>query len=53
MDILTLVLFLFFLPSLVYCFKKAMSKDIREGINNEVKSIVDEVFDSIAPAKEA
>lgn len=52
MDILVLILVFFFLPSILYTFKKAMSKDIRNNVNNEVKNIVDEVFDSIQPTKE-
>ena len=49
MDILTIILIFFFLPSLVYTFKKLMSKDIRDNVNNQVKEMVDEIVDSITP----
>lgn len=26
-----------------------MSKEIRDGLNNEIKTVVDEVFESVAP----
>ena len=49
MDILTIIAVFFFLPSLVYTFKKLMSKDIRDNVNNQVKEMVDEIVSSITP----
>lgn len=52
MDLTTVILGLFFLPSLVYTFKKLMSKDIRDNVNNQVKEMVDEIVSSITPEKD-
>ena len=51
--LITCLLLFFFLPSLLYLIKKMMSKEIRNGVNDELKTMIDDITESITPSKES